>query len=132
MRLTVPRAVILDAMGKRGACIALVLSVVAVGFATSSAAATAPTLRLGSTTGLALVGSGFKPRVLVTVRVVAPDFTRRLVVRAGPRGGFRVTLPALDRCDPTLVVARAANGATAAVPVARIVRDCMPPPPIQP
>jgi hypothetical protein len=119
-------------MGRRGACIVLLLSALAVGLATSSAAATAPTLRLGSTTGLALVGSGFKPRVLVTVRVVAPDFTRRVVVRAGPRGVFRVTLPALDRCEPTLVVARAANGAVARVPVPRLVRDCMPPPPIQP
>jgi hypothetical protein len=119
-------------MGRKVGLLALSLSAVVAGLATSSAAGTTPTLRVGSAPALSLVGSGFKPRVLVTVRVVAPDINRRMIVRAGPQGGFRVLLPGLDRCEATLVVARAANGATARVPVARIVRDCMPPPPIQP
>ena len=104
-----------------------------IGIATGPAsAATTPTLRIGPSSTLSVVGTGFRPRTAVSVRIVTSGVDRTSVVRTGIRGGFTLRLPALERCEPTVVVARAANGATARVPVAWFARDCIPPPPMQP
>ena len=100
--------------------------------ATVGTAGTSPTLRVGTTTTLSLVGTGFTPRVLVTLRVVAPDFSRRVVVRAGAKGGFTARFPGLDRCATNMMIARAANGTGARVPISWWIRECPPPPPLQP
>ena len=108
------------------------LAAAAVTAAGPTSAATTPTLRIGQSSTLSVVGTGFRPRTVVTVRIVTTGTERTSAVRTGIRGGFTLRLPALERCEPTVVVARAANGATARVPLAWFARDCMPPPPIQP
>jgi hypothetical protein len=100
--------------------------------APSAASTTTPSLRVGAARQLVLVGTGFKPRTLVTLRVVSPAITRRAVVRTGSGGGFTYRFPSIERCDPTSVIAVGANGVTARVPVTWFTRSCMAPPPIQP
>jgi hypothetical protein len=114
--------------------IALVAALATVALAGGGAAsgATTPTLRIAPSATLSIVGAGFRPRSVVTIRVVTPGADRTASVRTGIRGGFTIRLPALERCEPTVVVARAGNGATARVPVAWFARDCLPPPPMQP
>jgi hypothetical protein len=90
------------------------------------------TIRVGPTRGFSVIGTGFRPKVLVTLRVIAPGLDRRVTVRAGVRGGFTLRLPGLARCEPRSVTARAANGAGARIPVTWFVRECPPPPPLQP
>jgi hypothetical protein len=98
----------------------------------AAASTTKPSLRVGASPQLLLVGAGFRPRSLVTLRVVSTTLTRRVVVRTGSRGGFTYRFPSIDRCDPTSVVAEAANGLSARVPVTWFTRSCISPPPIQP
>ena len=109
-----------------------VLAVCVLGGAASSEAATNPALRIGTTSSLSLIGTGFKPRVLVTLRVVSPAGTRTVTVRTGVRGGFTFRFPGVERCVPDLVTARAANGALAKIPIVWFLRECPPPPPLQP
>lgn len=114
------------------AVIGLVTGLAAALSTVPAAAATTPTLRVGSTSTLSVVGAGFRPRVLVTLRVVAPGLERRVSVRTGARGGFTLRFPALDRCAPNLLVAHAANGTGARVSPVWFVRECPPPPPLAP
>ncbi len=109
--------------------IGAVVAVSVFGGATSAAAVTSPTLRVGTTSNLSLIGTGFKPRVLVTLRVVSPGGTRKATVRTGVRGGFTFRFPGVERCVPDLVTARATNGALASIPIVWFVRECPPPPP---
>ena len=117
---------------KSRASIALLLAVAVLGGTASATAATSPTLRVGTTSNLSLIGAGFKPRILVTLRVVAPGGTRLATVRTGVRGGFTFRFPSVERCVPDVVTARASNGELARIPVVWFVRECPPPPPLQP
>ena len=111
----------------------LVAAAVAVALASTSAgAAAAPTLRIGPTNDLSVVGSGFRPGMLVRIQLVGPDLDRRATVRAGARGGFTFRFRGVERCAARSVIARATNGAGARVPPPWFVRECPPPPPIQP
>jgi len=111
---------------------AALVAAVAVAAAGPSAGATSPTLRVGTTTSLTVIGTGFKPRVLVTLRVSGSEFTRRVTVRTGLKGGFTFRFAGLERCSPHVVLAQMANGVGARVPISWFVRECPPPPPLQP
>ena len=95
-------------------------------------AAAAPTLRIGPTSDLSVVGAGFRPGMLVRIQLVGPGLDRRATVRAGARGGFTFRFHGVERCAARSVIARATNGAGARVPPPWFVRECPPPPPIQP
>lgn len=112
----------------------LVAAAVAAALATTggTSAATAPTLRIGPTNDLAVVGAGFRPGILVRIQLVGPDLDRRALVRAGARGGFTLRFRGVQRCAPRSVTARAANGVGARVPLPWFVRECPPGPPLQP
>ena len=97
-----------------------------------SSAGTGPTLRIGSTNDLSVVGSGFRPGILVRIQLVGPGLDRRATVRAGVRGGFAFRFHGVGRCAARSVIARATNGAAARVPPPWFVRECPPPPPLQP
>jgi len=92
----------------------------------------APKLHVGTTPTLSVVGTGFAPRVFVTVRIAAPGLLRTAKTRTGSLGGFTLRFPLLERCAPVSVTARTANGIAARVPVAWFTRECVPPPPVQP
>ena len=113
----------------------LVAAAVAVALASTTAgatAATAPTLRIGPTNDLSVIGSGFRPGILVRIQLVGFGLDRRATVRAGVRGGFTFLFRGVDRCEARSVIARATNGAGARVPVPWFIRECPPPPPLQP
>jgi len=131
MRVARAGAVILESMKTR-VLIGLVLSAGCLAAAAPGTVATGPTLRIGAGTDLSLIGAGFKPRILVTLRIQSSEFTRRVTVRSSTRGSFVIRFPALERCAPRYVTARAANGVDARVPVVWFVRECPPPPPLQP
>jgi hypothetical protein len=113
----------------------LVAAAVALALASTTAgatAATAPTLRIGPTNHLSVVGSGFRPGILVRIQLVGPGLERRATVHAGARGGFTFRFRGVERCQARSVIARATNGAGARVPVPWFIRECPPPPPLQP
>ena len=94
-------------------------------------AAVAATLRIAPGEHLTVVGSGFRPRTLVRVHVAGPGVDRVKRVRAD--AGGRLTAPfLLERCAVDEVTATAANGVRARVSPAWFVRECPPPPPLQP
>jgi hypothetical protein len=118
---------------RAAAAAALLAMVVVASIAPSSApASTSPTLRPGAAPVFSVIGIGFRPKTLVTVRVVGEDLARRARVRVGARGGFVVRFPGVDRCSPTAVVARTATGRSVGIPTWRLTRDCVPPPPLTP
>jgi len=112
----------------------LVAAAVALALAstTGAAAGTAPTLRIGPTNDLSVVGSGFRPGILVRIQLIGFGLDRRATVRAGARGGFTFLFRGVARCEARSVIARATNGAGARVPVPWFIRECPPPPPLQP
>ncbi len=112
--------------------IAATLATLVLALAASAGPTAKPSLRVAVAPQLVVVGTGFEPRTLVTLRVVSPARTRRAVVRTGRAGGFTHRFPAIERCDPTSVIAVSANGATARVPVTWFTRSCISPPPIEP
>lgn len=110
--------------------VAVALSALAL--SAPAASATPPTLKIGMSTNLSVVGSGFKPRVLVTLRVVFPGVTRTAQVRTSRQGAFTFQFIGIERCAPDLVTARTATGSGARVSPVWFVRECPPPPPLQP
>ncbi len=68
----------------------------------------------------------------MTLKITSPQGTRRATVRAGALGGFTIRFPGIDRCQPNVVTALAANGASARIPVVWFIRECIPPPPLEP
>ena len=113
----------------------LVAAAVAAALAGTTAAttsATGPTLRIGPTGDLSVVGSGFRPGILVRIQLIGPALDRRTSVRAGARGGFMLRFRGVERCAPRSVTARASNGAGARVPLPWFIRECPPGPPLQP
>lgn len=98
----------------------------------SGGARVTPKLTVGATKGLAVVGTGFRPKTFVTVRVAAPVRLRVLRVQAGPRGGFVVRFGELDRCEPLSITARTPSGTIVRVPIVWFTRTCMSGPPLEP
>lgn len=111
-----------------------VVSLVAVpgGGATPAASGGGPTLRVGNTGFITLVGAGFAPRSLVRVRVTGAGIDRHASVRANLRGGFIARFRDLERCSVRLATARAVGGVLARVPPPWFIRECPPPPPLAP
>jgi len=130
MRVGPPGSVILE--GVRTLVLTTFAVAVAAAAAVPATAGTSPALRIGTTTSLTLIGTGFKPKALVTLRVVGPEIARRVTLRTGLKGGFTYRFPTLERCSPNLVLAQAGNGVGARVPLSWFVRECPPPPPLQP
>jgi hypothetical protein len=110
----------------------LLATIFVVATAIPARAGAAPTLRIGPTNGLSVIGTGFRPQALVTLHIVGAGVERRATVRAGARGGFVHRFPGLERCTPDLVIARTANGVSARVPIPWFIRECPPPPPLAP
>ena len=99
----------------------------------AASAASSPSLRVVPGPTLALAGAGFVPRTLVRLRITSTGHVLRVAsVRTGARGGFLVRFPALEPCSPTLVVASGIDGRRARVPTVWFVRECPPPPPLDP
>jgi hypothetical protein len=115
----------------RGVLISL-LVVFALAVPSQVAAGGAPALRVGTGPSLAIVGTGFAPRSVVRLHLVGPGIDRRSTVRAGARGGFFVSFAGYGRCSVDAVTAIAPNGVRTRVPTPWFVRECPPPPPLQP
>jgi len=97
------------------------------------AGAAGPTLRVVPGPALAVQGAGFVPRTTVRVRLTGEGVVLRVaVVRTGPRGGFVVRFSALESCSATSITATGARERQARVPTAWFVRECPPPPPLDP
>lgn len=109
-----------------------VVSLVTVPGGTAGLAGAAPTLRVGNTQFITLVGAGFAPRSVVRVRVTGAGIDRAASVRANLRGGFIARFRDVERCSVRLATARAAGGTSARVPPPWFVRECPPPPPLAP
>ena len=110
------------------------LAVIAVAIAlTPTAGAAGPTLRVLPGSTLSVQGTGFVPRTVVRLRVTESGVVLRVVlVRTGARGGFVVRLPAVETCTPTQITATWVRGRLARVPAPWFVRECPPPPPLDP
>lgn len=119
-------------MSRFAISLVLALAVVVIGGPSSASAATPPAIRVGTSPTLSVIGAGFKPRGLVTLQLGGTDFSRRVTVHTGARGGFTHRFPSIERCAPNFVIARAPNGVGARVPVRWFVTECPPPPPLQP
>lgn len=113
-----------------------VLSILAVLVSACSAAAAgataaAPTLRIGPGEQLTVVGAGFPARALVRIRVRGEGVDRAKTVRTSVRGRLTARF-LLGRCDASAVTAAIAGRVRARVPTSWFVRECPPPPPLQP
>jgi hypothetical protein len=115
----------------RWVALAVVVAVAAAPQASAGTEVRSPTLRIASAETLSVVGSGFRPRSLVTLRVVGSGIDRKTTLRTGPRGGFTFRYPGLDRCEPHVVVATA-GGVSVRIPTVWFTRSCIAPPPIEP
>jgi hypothetical protein len=96
--------------------IAVATSGAASGFAGELSAAAGPSVRVASWQPLVLVGTQFRPRERVVIRVfetASPTVVRR--VRTTARGTFRVALAAaaIDRCNGLTIVVTGAGGRVA-------------------
>jgi hypothetical protein len=121
-----------DTPSMRLAAASLLAICVAVALAPTAGAA-GPTLRVVPGPSLAVQGAGFVPQTLVRLRLTGSGHVLRVVlVRAGTRGGFLVRFPALERCSPSLITATGTRERQARVPAAWFVRECPPPPPLDP
>jgi hypothetical protein len=100
--------------------------------AASAAATYSAHVRVAPGPTLVVVGSGFAPRETVRLHVTGKGIDRRAAVRAGARGGFLVRFAGVERCSPTAVAAVGADSRRARVPAAWFIRECPPPPPLQP
>jgi len=110
-----------------------VLAICAGALWASTAVAAAPTLRIVPGLSLTVQGAGFLPRSLVRLRVTDSGSVLRVVsVRTGSRGGFLVRFAALETCSPTAITATGPGVRQARVPLAWFVRECPPPPPLDP
>jgi hypothetical protein len=111
----------------------LVVAALVTVTASTAAAASSPSLRVVPGPALTIAGAGFVPRTLVRLRLTSSGRVLRILsVRTGGRGGFHVRFPALEACSPTLITAAGAGGRLARVPAAWFVRECPPPPPLEP
>lgn len=112
----------------RQVVIVVVLAVVA-GSTLAAAATAEPSLRVMRAKPLVVVGVGFEAGE--TIRVVALGYggKRTKTVVAGPRGGFKVALPARKTigCAPTIVTATGSDGSKATL-TARAGCKTIPPP----
>ena len=104
----------------------------AAGSAAVDAGTVQPRLRVGGDPVLTVIGSGFPARASVRVHVTGPGVDRRVAVRAGARGVFAVRFVELARCAPREITAVTRSGARARVPAPWFVRECPPPPPLDP
>ena len=85
-----------------------------LGIALVSGGAAKPTLRAVDLDPLTLRATNFRANERVTLLFSAPPASSMRVVRAGPRGGFRVVYRvALGRCDSVVVQAIGARGSRA-------------------
>ena len=111
---------------------AVACAVAAAGSAAVDAGTVQPRLRVGGDPVLTVIGSGFPGRASVRVHVTGPGIDRRVAVRAGVRGVFAVRFVGLARCAPREITAVTPSGARARVPAPWFVRECPPPPPLDP
>jgi hypothetical protein len=88
------------------ALLALVAAVLAAAVAAAVAeAGDRPALRLVNTPSVVVQGSAFRPREVVSIVALTPRGEKRVVVRAGRRGGFGVRLGSGIRpCGVPLIV----------------------------
>jgi hypothetical protein len=113
-----------------------VVTMLAMGLAAALAAtagAAGPTLRVVPGPSLTVQGTGFVPRTLVRLRVTSTGaVVRTAVVRTGAKGGFVTRFPLLEMCSATRITAAGVRDRLARVPTAWFVRECPPPPPLDP
>ena len=85
-----------------------------IGVALVSGGAAKPTLRPVDLDPLTLRATNFRANERVKLLFSAPRVSSSRVVRAGPRGGFRVVYRvAIGRCDPVVVQAIGNRGSRA-------------------
>lgn len=120
-----------DTPHMRIAGVSLLVACVAALLATADVRAAGPTLRTVPGPSLAVAGTGFVPRTIVLLRLKGPDVARLVRVRSGRNGGFLVRF-AVANCALTSVTATGVRGRVARVPIAWFVRECPPPPPLDP
>ena len=93
--------------------------------------AAGPALRIVPGPSLAVAGTGFVPRTIVLVRLKGPDVARLVRVRSGRNGGFLVRF-AIENCSLTAITATGTRNRSARIPTPWFVRECPPPPPLDP
>jgi hypothetical protein len=112
---------------RRVAELALTL-VAALSAASAADAAGRPALRVLDTQPVVLAGVAFSPRERVVVTALDATRSRRVVVRAGARGSFDVTVGlTLPACGRPLTI-RAAGSSGSHVTVLLSARRCVPSP----
>ena len=105
------------------------LVAVAAGSTLAGAATPEPALKVMQAKPLVVGGTGFAPGESVRVVALGYGGKRAKTVIAGPRGRFKVELPARRTigCAPTLVTATGSNGSKASL-TARSACVTIPPP----
>ena len=93
--------------------------------------AAGPALRIVPGPSLAVAGTGFVPRTIVLLRLKGPDVARLVRVRSGRNGGFLVRF-AIENCSLTAITAAGTQNRSARIPTPWFVRECPPPPPLDP